>query len=178
MGYWLTYATNSSSIRTRDAPARAKLCTQKSQEFQLWAWTPTSTDFLGDLLTPPLTPPYDGPFRVVDRLDDRRYVIRINDSDKTISVDRLKPAFLPEEDVDQNTGQPDRPAELSTNITPANIESGIDSGRGVDVAEPSVTVHHRQSPQRDYERRHQQVVPQANQGRRQPRKPQLQPRAE
>lgn len=45
-----------------------------------------------DHVRPPLTPPYTGPHQVITRLDDRRYVILVDGSEKTISVERLKPA--------------------------------------------------------------------------------------
>lgn len=59
---------------------------------------------------PPLEPPYTGPHRVVTRLDEKRFVININGEDKTIAVDRLKPANLAVRE--ENTRQ-----QSSTNST-------------------------------------------------------------
>ena len=42
----------------------------------------------------PLQRPYQGPFPVVARTP-KTYTLRIRDKDQVISVDRLKPAFLP-----------------------------------------------------------------------------------
>ena len=60
-----------------------------------------------DAVKPPLTPPYSGPHRVLQRLDDRRYVIEV----KTVNIDRLKPAFVAAEDlVAQPVAQAPRPS--------------------------------------------------------------------
>ncbi|GFS79254.1 gag-Pol polyprotein [Nephila pilipes] len=44
-------------------------------------------------LKPSLTAPYQGPFEVLSRTD-KHFTININDRTSTISIDRLKPAFL------------------------------------------------------------------------------------
>ncbi|GFY42541.1 gag-Pol polyprotein [Trichonephila inaurata madagascariensis] len=44
-------------------------------------------------LKPSLTAPYQGPFEVLSRTD-KHFTIKINDRTSTISIDRLKPAFL------------------------------------------------------------------------------------
>ncbi|GFS60693.1 gag-Pol polyprotein [Trichonephila clavipes] len=44
-------------------------------------------------LKPSLTAPYQGPFDVLSRTD-KHFTIKINDRTSTISIDRLKPAFL------------------------------------------------------------------------------------
>ncbi|GFY60482.1 hypothetical protein TNIN_162931 [Trichonephila inaurata madagascariensis] len=44
-------------------------------------------------LKPSLTAPYQGPFEVLSRTD-KHFTIKINDKTSTISIDRLKPAFL------------------------------------------------------------------------------------
>ncbi|UYV80191.1 hypothetical protein LAZ67_18001967 [Cordylochernes scorpioides] len=45
-----------------------------------------------------LSPPYEGPFPVVSR-SSKTFIVKINDQDKVISVNRLKPAFI------ENTSQ-------------------------------------------------------------------------
>ena len=51
---------------------------------------------------PPLHPPYEGPFDVQER--HRKYfVIRKNGRNDTVSIDRLKPAFLPQTSVSPTT---------------------------------------------------------------------------
>ncbi|GFY71865.1 hypothetical protein TNIN_5131 [Trichonephila inaurata madagascariensis] len=48
---------------------------------------------LGRGLKPSLTAPYQGPFEVLSRTD-KHFTNKINDRTSTISIDRLKPAFL------------------------------------------------------------------------------------
>lgn len=45
-----------------------------------------------------LRPPYDGPFEVLNR-SDKTFKLRINGKPVNISIDRLKPAFILEEDI-------------------------------------------------------------------------------
>ena len=46
-----------------------------------------------DAVRRPLVPPYEGPFLVVSR-SPKTFVLRKNGKDITVSIDRLKPAFL------------------------------------------------------------------------------------
>ena len=46
-----------------------------------------------DAIRKPLQPPYDGPFKVLRR-HDKHYTISRNGKDDTVSIDRLKPAFI------------------------------------------------------------------------------------
>ena len=46
-----------------------------------------------DVVKPPLTPSYTGPHRVLQRLDDKRFVIDIDGVLKTLSTESLKPAY-------------------------------------------------------------------------------------
>lgn len=54
-----------------------------------------------DAVKKPLQMPYDGPFKVIDR-SEKFYNINVNGKTKNISIDRLKPAFLPDEDATQH----------------------------------------------------------------------------
>lgn len=47
----------------------------------------------------PLEQPYSGPYRVVCR-SDKCFTVNVSGQDKTISVDRLKPAFILAEDIE------------------------------------------------------------------------------
>ena len=47
----------------------------------------------------PLQPRFDGPFEVVKR-DKKDYVIEINNRDVAVSIDRLKPAFVVPDDLE------------------------------------------------------------------------------
>ncbi|KAJ8916994.1 hypothetical protein NQ315_012909 [Exocentrus adspersus] len=54
----------------------------------------------------PLQQPYNGPYEVKERRD-RTFVVRINGQDKTISIDRLKPAFIVAEGLTTDLTQPE-----------------------------------------------------------------------
>ncbi|KAL4090343.1 hypothetical protein QTP88_025200 [Uroleucon formosanum] len=54
-----------------------------------------------DAVKKPLQMPYDGPFLVIHRTD-KTYQVSINGKTVNISIDRLKPAFLPNEDSTRN----------------------------------------------------------------------------
>ena len=49
-----------------------------------------------DAVKKPLTPPYDGPYRVLARTD-KTFTIMKNEKPLVVSIDRVKPAFLPDE---------------------------------------------------------------------------------
>ncbi|XP_076660085.1 uncharacterized protein LOC143363375 [Halictus rubicundus] len=57
-----------------------------------------------DAVKSPLQPPYDGPFRVVKR-GDKTFVIDIKGKEVRVSIDRLKPAFILNDDIDENPPQ-------------------------------------------------------------------------
>ncbi|XP_078051880.1 uncharacterized protein LOC144478033, partial [Augochlora pura] len=46
-----------------------------------------------DAVKNPLQPPYDGPFKVISRRD-KTFVINVNGKEVRVSIDRLKPAFV------------------------------------------------------------------------------------
>ena len=50
-----------------------------------------------DKVKPPLTPPYTGPFKVLER-KQKAYLIEIGNTKDWVSIDRLKPAYLMEND--------------------------------------------------------------------------------
>ncbi len=69
-----------------------------------------------DAVRSPLQPPYDGPYLVVRR-QGKSYVICINGNERTVSLDRLKPAH-------SETPSDQAPAEV-TNPTLAPAAHGI-----------------------------------------------------
>ena len=106
----------------------------------------------------PLEPPYMGPYSIIDRISDRLFKIDVDGRGKNISVDRLKPAHLANEDITTPSPQisqdclppmpPDQP-KLQRNVKFQNSSSTSSNftGRGVDVA-PSTP------PMSSDERRH------------------------
>ncbi|GFX44939.1 gag-Pol polyprotein [Trichonephila clavipes] len=69
-------------------------------------------------LKPSLTAPYQGPFEVLSRTN-KYFTIKINDRTSTISIDRLKPAFLLN-DTDSTKALP------STEKSPSGCTSSLD----------------------------------------------------
>jgi hypothetical protein len=71
-----------------------------------------------DGIRKPLQPTYDGPYRVVERAE-KFFTIDYNGRDDTVSLDRLKPAYL--ESEPQQVPSPPLPAgttsELPTRVT-------------------------------------------------------------
>lgn len=52
-----------------------------------------------DRIKPSLTAPYNGPYKIINR-NPKFFTIAINGRNQTISIDRLKPAYVETEDVD------------------------------------------------------------------------------
>ncbi|XP_037781839.1 uncharacterized protein LOC119578174 [Penaeus monodon] len=50
-----------------------------------------------DAHTPPLTPPYSGPYEVIEKME-KAFLLRIKGANGWISIDRLKPAYLQDDD--------------------------------------------------------------------------------
>ena len=68
-----------------------------------------------DAVKPPLTPPYTGPPRVLQRLDDKRFVIDIDGVVKTLSTEVLTPAYVTFEEPDRPVQQPTPAQQPSSN---------------------------------------------------------------
>lgn len=110
-----------------------------------------------DAVRKPLDPPYTGPHEIVNRINDRVFIVRIGSTQKAISVDRLKPAFTTKVDTPQQlSSQQDSAASEATAAPPKFLPTYLDpplrtysrvpkkvsfsslpsqsTGRGVDVA--------------------------------------------
>uniref|UniRef100_A0A5S6Q225 RNA-directed DNA polymerase n=1 Tax=Trichuris muris TaxID=70415 RepID=A0A5S6Q225_TRIMR len=82
-------------VPTRGAPA-SKWFVPKNLE------TCTHVFLRRDANRPPLSPAYEGPYKVIDRTP-KTVTILCQDRPKTVSIDRVKPAFV---DAQQRTGRP------------------------------------------------------------------------
>ncbi|XP_028173258.1 uncharacterized protein LOC114362170 [Ostrinia furnacalis] len=69
-----------------------------------------------DHVTKPLTPPYTGPFKVMEH-GDKYFKIMISDVIKTISIDRLKPAFIVHSNTEIQSTQPNKSQQRVTKST-------------------------------------------------------------
>lgn len=58
-----------------------------------------------DAVSTPLTPPYNGPFLVISRTN-KIFKLKIKNESKSISVDRLKPAYINNDNTDTNVSLP------------------------------------------------------------------------
>ena len=57
-----------------------------------------------DAMGGPLQPQFDGPFKILKR-DKKNYVIKINNRDVTVFIDRLKSAFIVSDDLETKTAE-------------------------------------------------------------------------
>ncbi|XP_033359095.1 uncharacterized protein LOC117238349 [Bombus vosnesenskii] len=80
-----------------------------------------------DAVGGPLQPQFDGPYKVIKRLD-KDYIIKINDRDVTVSIDRLKPAFGVPDDIEEKTAEP-RDILIPVKQENAHEESSAGSGK-------------------------------------------------
>lgn len=76
-----------------------------------------------DVIQKSLTPPYTGPYKVIER-NDKYFKILYGDTEKNISIDRLKPAFTLATDSIPNVASNTTPAHVPYDIketTPARV---------------------------------------------------------
>ncbi|KMQ86115.1 gag-pol protein [Lasius niger] len=71
-----------------------------------------------DTVRRPFQPPYLGPYEVLARPNRRLYTILVNDRPSNISIERLKPAYLPAEEAEVSTTGPSKPTETSPSTYP------------------------------------------------------------
>ena len=81
---------------------------------------------MGQLSQHPLQRPYDGPFPVLDR-HDKYFRIALPGHNDTVSIDRLKPAYLDASST-SSAPLPARPASLAYDVPPPHTTR---SGRRV-----------------------------------------------
>lgn len=63
--------------------------------------------------------PYDGPYKVISR-DDQIFIVRIKGKNQNISIDRLKPAYTIDDEIEEpNFSQPlDIPVQIRQQLQP------------------------------------------------------------
>lgn len=71
-----------------------------------------------DLTKKNLEPPYDGPYRVIERISDKVFKVQIKGNPQTVTAERLKPAFMEQQDTYTDEPETDQPA--SSSQQPAN----------------------------------------------------------
>ncbi|KAH0821243.1 hypothetical protein GEV33_001548 [Tenebrio molitor] len=95
-----------------------------------------------DAVKPPLQPAYDGPYKVLRR-DHRTFRLLLNGRPTSVSTDRLKPAYVANEDPPQPTITPPNTAtNTATNTTDTNTKqtrSGRNIQRPYEYTNPELT---------------------------------------
>jgi transposase InsO family protein len=87
-----------------------------------------------DAVKPPLQPAYDGPYKVLHR-DHRTFRLLLNGRPTSVSTDRLKPAYVANEDPPQPTITPPNTATNTTDTNTKQTRSGRNiQWEGGDVA--------------------------------------------
>lgn len=76
-----------------------------------------------DAVRPPLQPPYKGPFQVISKTE-KTFVIEVNGKNKTISVDRLKPAVILKPELSAENMHDKTPSTSSPEIQQRTLRSG------------------------------------------------------
>jgi hypothetical protein len=83
----------------------------------------------------PLEQPFSGPYRVVSR-SDKCFTVSVSGRDKTVSVDRLKPAFILADDIveraDASSAREDRILVSLSGPPPVN-STGVPSAMKTEV---------------------------------------------
>lgn len=88
-----------------------------------------------DAVRKPLQPPYDGPFRVLARAE-KFYTLQLNGRQDSVSIDRLKPAYL---DCPPTSSQATPPPLSSTSPSPTKTLSPSPPTHPLDSPAPALT---------------------------------------
>lgn len=93
-----------------------------------------------DSVKPPFTAPYTGPHPVISR-KDKYFVIKIKDKNVTVSIDRLKPAYVLSDSTESpNIKIPYQPTEVTQNTPKIVPETTTRSGRHVHFPKRLITI--------------------------------------
>ncbi|CAK9814075.1 Transposon Ty3-G Gag-Pol polyprotein [Anthophora plagiata] len=81
-----------------------------------------------DAVRGPLQPPYDGSYKVIRR-EAKNFVIRVNDKNVRVSVDRLKPAFIVPDNIEQRNRETEAREALVEIVPRSTRNTGSDEDR-------------------------------------------------
>ncbi|CAH8493835.1 unnamed protein product [Dicrocoelium dendriticum] len=97
-----------------------------------------------DSVRKPLTPPYEGPFKVVAR-KEKYFVLDRNGYQDTVSIDRLKPAYIESRSIPKPTDIPvtDQPTFPSTPPTQPMSDTSVPSSAPQASHDTNSKSHHR-----------------------------------
>ncbi|KAF8795395.1 hypothetical protein HNY73_003248 [Argiope bruennichi] len=88
-----------------------------------------------DKVDPPLSPPYTGPYLVISR-KDKNFIIDLNGKHSTVSIDRVKPAYLLADDTDQTEPSKSQPILEKSTVPPNTTKPSTISRYGRTVRFP------------------------------------------
>ena len=88
-----------------------------------------------DAVRKPLQSPYDGPYKVIRR-NDKFFTVDINGRQDTISLDRIKPAYLDDGNI-QSASSPSQPSSPQPSHIPSPLSSTQTTHSGCRVCWPA-----------------------------------------
>lgn len=106
-----------------------------------------------DAVHPSLEPPYNGPYKVHRRYD-KYYIVKLPTRHTKISIDRLKPAFLPMTESPEEQTQPEQEIQPQPNQIWFELEPDPTTPipnnniNHTPPAEPPIPIRNRQNPRR------------------------------
>lgn len=84
-----------------------------------------------DTVRSPLKQPYTGPHKIIKRLSNKVYAVKIGSKICNVSVDRLKPAFMPQQDTQITHIAPTAPPTSTSAETQTLKSNPTRSGRSI-----------------------------------------------
>ena len=106
MPTWRFFQSTTMQFDSATYVTRLRKAMQQLQSPKVRQQTPRRAYISGDLKTcthvflhydavkKPLQPPYDGPYKVIKRRD-KQFTLDVKGSESVVSIDRLKPAYVP-----------------------------------------------------------------------------------
>lgn len=72
----------------------------------------------------PLQPPYTGPHEIINRISEKLFSVSVNGKTTNIAIDRLKPAFMPKEELPQEVARETFTRSGRPSKTPVRFTAG------------------------------------------------------